>query len=117
MNTDRYRFNVGNFECLAILDTGPYPNKAEMMFLNVSRADLINEQIDPEIVNLDSICLAVNTGTEWVLLDTGLGFVREDALVGPILAEENIQPRHIIITHLDLDHYTGLINPAKTLAV
>ena len=91
MHKDRYRFKLGDFECLAILDTGSYPNKAEMMFLNVSQAGLLNEQIDPEIVNLDSICLAVNMGTEWVLLDTGLGFVREDALVGPILAEENIQ--------------------------
>ena len=116
MNLDRYRFNLGKFECLAIIDTRAYPNKAEMMFPNVSHADLRNEHVDPEMINLDSICLAVNTGIDWVLLDTGLGFIREDAMVGPILEEEHIQPRHIIITHLDLDHYGGLIGSAQTPA-
>jgi glyoxylase-like metal-dependent hydrolase (beta-lactamase superfamily II) len=54
--------------------------------------------------------LRVDTGTDWVLLDTSLGFLNEDAKLAQILEEENIEPRHIIITHLDADHYGGLIN-------
>lgn len=116
MSNDRYRFKLGDFECLAILETQAYPNKAEMIFPNVSHADLRIENIDPEVIPLDSICLAVNTGTDWVVLDTGVGFVRDDLMLAKILKEENIQPAHFIITHLDIDHYGGLLNPDKTPA-
>lgn len=116
MNTDRYRFKLGEFDCLAMLTAPPFANNAEFIFPNVSHTDLQAENIDPESIHSSLICLAVNTGIDWVLLDTGLGFVSEDAKLSQILAEENIQPRHIIITHLDLDHYAGLINSDNTLA-
>ena len=114
MNTDRYRFKLGDFECLAILDfTGS--SDAEFFFPNVSHLLLQAENIDPKSISCPGICLAVNTGTDWVLLDTGLGFVGEDTKLAQILEEENIQPRHIILTHLDLDHYAGLITADNTL--
>ena len=115
MNTDRYRFKLGNFECLAILDWTA-SRDAAFYFPNVSHALLKAENIVPDSVNSPGICLAINTGIDWVLLDTGLGFAWEDGShLAQILEEENIQPRHIIITHLDLDHYGGLINSDKTL--
>jgi glyoxylase-like metal-dependent hydrolase (beta-lactamase superfamily II) len=109
MNTDRYRFTLGEFECFAILDfTGSL--NAEIYFPNVSHSILHAENIDPESISTPGICLAVNTGADWVLLDTGLGFLKEDSKLKQILEEENIEPRHIILTHPDADHYGGLLN-------
>ena len=113
MNTDRYHFNLGDFDCLAICDikgsggnTGWFPN----IPADVSRPILQEMYDNPDDFAHDMTCLAVNTGTAWVLLDTGMGFVRDDAKLAQILEEENIHPNHIIITHLDLDHYAGLVN-------
>jgi glyoxylase-like metal-dependent hydrolase (beta-lactamase superfamily II) len=118
MNNDRYRFKLGDFECLAILDDF-FPNAdTDTWFSNVTPEVLqsVLRAGDWESVNSSIICLAVNTGTDWVLLDTGMGIVSEDSKLAQILAEENIQPRHIILTHLDLDHYAGLINSDNTSA-
>lgn len=113
MNNDRYRFKLGDFDCLAICDvtstggnSGWFPN----IPADISRPVLQEMHDNPDDFTHDMTCLAVNTGTDWVLLDTGMGFVREDAKLSQILKEENIQPRHIILTHLDLDHYAGLVN-------
>jgi len=110
MNTDRYRFKLGNFECLAILDNVWDDAPAEMIFPNASHSDLQNENIDPEKISTTNICLAVNTGTSWVIVDTGQGFNYEGANFWRILDEENIQPRQIILTHPDVDHYGGLLS-------
>ena len=113
MNTDRYRFKLGDFECLAIRDviwgggnTGWFPN----IPTEVSRPVLENMNLDPDDFSHAITCLAVNTGTDWVLLDTGMGFADEAAKLAQILEEEAIQPNHIILTHLDLDHYAGLVS-------
>lgn len=109
MNTDRYRFKLGDFDCLAILDsTGSY--NSDVFFPNVSHHLLQAENINPDAIDNFRTCLAVDTSIGWVLLDTSLGFLNEDAKLAQILEEENIKPRHIIITHLDADHYGGLIN-------
>ena len=113
MSNDRYQFTLGNFDCLAIRDvqwdggsTGWFPN----IPADVSRPFLEEMNLNPDDFSHAITCLAVNTGTEWVLLDTGMGFADEDAKLAQILEEEKIEPRHIIITHLDLDHYAGLID-------
>lgn len=112
MNTDRYHFKLGDFDCLAICDvtsaggnSGWFPN----IPADISRPFLEKMRDNPDDFTHDMTCLAVNTGSAWVLLDTGMGFVLEDAKLAQILAEENIQTQHIIITHLDLDHYAGLV--------
>lgn len=116
MSNDRYKFKLGDFECLAIRDYVGGRN-SEFYFPDVPHSLLKAENIDPEFVSSPGICLAVNTGTHWILLDTGLGFAWEDGShLAQILEEENIQPRHIILTHLDLDHYAGLITPDNTPA-
>ncbi len=109
MSNDRYRFKLGDFDCLAILDYVGLEGKANWLFPNVPHSLLQAENINPESIKGSGTCLAVNTGANWVLLDTGLGFVRKDSKLAQILEEENIQPRHIILTHLDLDHYAGLL--------
>lgn len=116
MNNDRYHFKLGDFDCLAIFDAGHYTHNAGGIFPDVPYPLLQAENVDPDHINVAIICLAVNTGTDWVLLDTGMGFMEEDARLVQILEEENIEPRHIIITHLDSDHYAGLINRDQTLA-
>jgi glyoxylase-like metal-dependent hydrolase (beta-lactamase superfamily II) len=118
MKTDRYRFKLGDFECLAILDKLSPNVDTDWWFSNVTPDDLdsVLRAGGIESVNSSIICLAINTGTDWILIDTGLGFVSEDTKLAQILEEENIQPRHIIITHLDLDHYAGLITRDKTPA-
>lgn len=119
MSNDRYRFKLGDFECLAIrdvqwgnVDTGWFPNIP---------AEVSRPLLEKMHGNLDSFpnamtCLAVNTGIDWVLLDTGMGFAVEESKLAQILEEEDIQPHHIIITHLDRDHWAGLITHDKTLA-
>jgi len=113
MSNDRFRFKLGDFECLAIRDvkwgggnTGWFPN----IPAEVSRPILQKMNLDPDNFSHAITCLAVNTGTDWVLLDTGMGFADETSKLAQILEEEKIQPRHIMITHLDLDHYAGLLN-------
>jgi len=119
MSDDKYRFRLGNFECLAIRDvhrgggnTGWFPN----IPVEVSRPILEELNVDPDDFSHAMTCLAVNTGIDWILLDTGMGFASDDSKLAQILAEEKIQPRHIIITHLDLDHYAGLIDNDKAPA-
>ena len=119
MSNDRYRFTLGDFECLAVRDvqwgvggTGWFPN----IPAEVSQPLLEKFHGNPDSFPNAMTCLAVNTGTEWVLIDTGMGFVVEESKLAQILEEEDIQPQHIVITHLDNDHWGGLINPDKTLA-
>lgn len=117
MSNDRYRFKLGDFECLAILDMAAYTfGNADFLFPNVPHNLLREENINPASTPFPGICLAVHTGTDWVLLDAGIGFANKDSKLAQILEEENIQPRHIILTHLDLDHYAGLINSDHTPA-
>lgn len=113
MSNDTYRFKLGDFECLAVRDvqwdgggTGWFPN----IPAEDSRPILQKMYINPDDFSHAITCLVVNTGTDWVLLDTGMGFADETSKLAQILEEEGIQPNHIILTHLDLDHYAGLLN-------
>ncbi|HSG44882.1 MAG TPA: MBL fold metallo-hydrolase [Anaerolineales bacterium] len=119
MSKDRYRFKLGDFECLAVrdvqggnVDPGWFPN----IPAEVSQSLLEKFHGSPDSFPNAMTCLAVNTGTDWVLLDTGMGFADEESKLAQILKEEDIQPDHIIITHLDRDHWAGLIKSDKTLA-
>lgn len=116
MSSDRFRFPLGDFECLAILDYDGSGN-AETWFSNVPHELLRAEGIDPANIPSPGICLAVHTGSGWVLIDAGLGFIwKNGSNLARILAEEGIQPAHIILTHFDADHYGGLINSDHSLA-
>ena len=84
MNTEVYRFKVGNFECMAVSDgthvyTPPiFPPPATFLFVNAPRERLEHvlreHDLQPEqwIEWISPyICLVVNTGEHRVMVDTG----------------------------------------------
>lgn len=124
MNTDIYRFKLGDFQCIAVSDgthtyaPPTFPPPAIFLFANAPRERLEQtlrehnlypeqwaEWVSPYI------CLAVNTGQHQVLVDTGadgLGpntgkLVQNLKVVG--IAPEDIDT--VIITHGHPDHIGG----------
>ena len=126
MRQNAYRFNVGNFECIAVSDGSLtyappiFPPPAAALFINAPREQL--EQTLKEH-NLQSdqwtewtstyICLVINTGDCVVLVDTGAGNLAPTTgkLVQNMKAE-GISPEDIdvvLITHAHPDHIGGNI--------
>lgn len=113
MPDDRYRFNVGDFECLAILDTISI-DKFSTVFSNVD-ATLYEAQLRARGENTDQARYYVHSlavfSDDWVLIDTGYGTLGNEAgQLLPILSDEDIRPEHIILSHAHPDHYGGLLN-------
>jgi len=123
MDTESYRFKVGNFKCIAVSDgthtyTPPnFPPPATLLFSNAPK-----ESLEPALRqhNLPAlwkewtspyICLVVDTGKHRVLVDTGAGNLAPTT--GKILKNlraERITPEDIdtvIITHGHPDHLGG----------
>ncbi len=116
MNTN-YHFRIGDFECISVFDqddTCP----AEVVFADSPdeerTAALRAYGLDPQTVSVSKTCLAVNTGKQWVLLDTGFGTVLSpNSRFMANLASLGLQPEDfaaVIISHLDRDHIGGLTN-------
>jgi glyoxylase-like metal-dependent hydrolase (beta-lactamase superfamily II) len=104
---DSFRFNIGNFECLAISDgmltmpdTPPKPVPGQY------------HEIHPGQL-MDLLCLLIRTREHTVLLDTGLG-AGGQPLGGKLLQNlkaEGVQPKDIdtvILSHGHGDHISGL---------
>jgi len=113
MRDNKYRFKLGDFECLAVLDN-TYPATVDLLFSNISpdvTKPIMKKRGYPvKNIVLSGICLVINTGSDWVLLDTGIGDLQEGSKLRQILDEEEIRPDHIILTHAHLDHYGGLVD-------
>jgi len=124
MTTDIYRFQVGDFQCVAVSDgthtyaPPTFPPPAIFLFTNAPREHLektlgehnLNPEQWTEWVS-PYICLVVNTGEHQVLVDTGAGglapttgkVVQNLKAVG--IAPEDIDT--VIITHGHPDHIGG----------
>ena len=127
MNTDIYRFKLGDFQCIAVSDgthtyaPPTFPPPAIFLFANAPRERL--EQVLREH-NLRPeqwlewtspyICLVVNTGKQWVLVDTGAdGLSPSTGRLLQNLKSEGIEPGDIdtiILTHGHPDHIGGNTN-------
>lgn len=121
MSEDQYRFKLGNFDCLAIQDlsNNSLLNQASKLFSNVetsiSHPILEARNENPNKLDMPSICLAVYTDDDWILIDTGvgsLGYVMSgsDGKLLNVLEDEDIRPEHIILTHAHPDHFGALLN-------
>ncbi|UHD45810.1 MBL fold metallo-hydrolase [Aureimonas altamirensis] len=119
-NAGFHRFTMGNFEITTILDggglvDGPHPifgadqqaaNVEALMEANFLPANRMMGQFNPVLVN---------TGTELVLFDTGMGPEGRGAGSGQLtkrISESGYSPSDVtivVITHLHADHINGLM--------
>jgi len=124
MNTDIYRFKVGDFQCMAVSDgthtyaPPTFPPPAIFLFANAPREcleqTLREHNLYPEQWAewvSPYICLAVNTGQHQVLVDTGAdGLGPNTGKLVQNLKAVGIAPKDIdtlIITHGHPDHIGG----------
>jgi glyoxylase-like metal-dependent hydrolase (beta-lactamase superfamily II) len=126
MNSERYRFNVGSFECIAISDgTYAYPHPSKNVFINffvnaqedclervLREHNIVPEQWDEYISPY--ICLLISKGQDHVLVDTGAGSLAPTTgKLIPNLELEGILPEDVdtvILTHGHPDHIGGNID-------
>ncbi len=116
MSDKTHRFKVGDFECIVIHEgqaAGPlvdrFPDAPLEELENAARS--LND--NPEQVPISYNTLAINTGNQWVLIDTGHDVDEEYGWghMPQILRAEGVVPEDIdviFITHCHGDHIDGL---------
>ena len=124
MGAESYRFQVGKFECIVVLDgIYPYPEPGHLFFSNAIPNELekalAENGIDGttwKVYESPHSALIVYTGKKVVLIDTEARKLAETTgrlMVN--LAKEKIGPEDIdivVITHAHGDHVGGLLNGA-----
>jgi glyoxylase-like metal-dependent hydrolase (beta-lactamase superfamily II) len=126
MGSERYRFDVGSFECIAISDgTFSYPWPSQNIFINfflnapedhlrrvLQDHNLVPEQWEAYVSPYN--CLVISKGQDHVLVDTGAGSLAPTTgRLIPNLEAEGFSPEDIdtvILTHGHPDHIGGNID-------
>ena len=116
-----YRTNLGKFQVTMVSD-GPVPlGEASGAFLGATKAEidkmLTDNFLSPANVVLDQNSPVVNTGSNLILFDTGMG---TEKMFGPTqgrlvrsLLEAGIAPAQIdsiVISHAHIDHIGGMVD-------
>ena len=119
-NAGFHRFNLGDFEITTYLDgmrpgEGPYPTFGADQDQAAVEALMVENFLPPKrMVNMFNPVL-VNTGSELVLFDTGMGAEGREAGMGQLtrrIADSGYSPADItmvVITHMHGDHINGLM--------
>lgn len=120
MNTDRHRFQVGQFDCIVFA----YANNPGDIDLMTRRfPHLAPDEMEQAVrdsgapITASMNILYIRTPDHHILVDTGQGGDDSPLLAG--LAQAGIAREaidHIIITHGDGDHIAGITLPDGTLA-
>lgn len=122
MSDNHYRFQLGEFECIAVSD-GVSSSDVRKLFLNAPRQTLFEaleeRGLPRDEIELSATCLLVNTGEQRILIDTGRGPTSESggALVEN-LAAAGVKPDSIdavILSHAHGDHIGGLTTKSGKL--
>lgn len=116
---DSYRFNIGDFQCLAVND-GDFIGNADLLFVNAPEKELLQvlKRYNLKQDHLPSTwtCLLIKTPTNVVLVDTGFGSGGNyGGRLLPILHAEGFKPEDIdtvILTHAHADHIGGCVDSA-----
>ncbi len=138
MNSDIYRFEVGDFGCISLTD-GSMNYPVEQFFSNVPEKEVANtlrsRNLTTKHVTTPYTCLFVNTGGHRVMIDTGAGNIAEGAhehfptvdnsesVTGNLydnMKAAGIAPKDVdtvIITHAHPDHVAGTLTSNGHLAL